>query len=954
MNKLLTKVARLALGLSLAAGVGVAIGSKAAERADASAGTSATGNWTPITSTSDINTTDDFLLAYSGSQTYYGTGTVSSKALTVSSTLSNAKTVQFVSTTGGYYIKISSTNYLNNTASKTDMTSTTSGSSVWTINSTDLCVENTSNSNRFLGGASDGGNIKAYASSNKASYPNVHVYKKTQAVQTYTVTYTATDATSGTVPTDGNSYNSGATVTVLGNTGNLTRTGWTFAGWSNGTTTYAAGDTFSIAGNITLHAVWSYNNRYTDDTSNNTITWDLTNPEHESATASAMSWTSSKATMASAKGSSNTAANNYCPPAQSSTRFYTDHSLTITPVSGYKINSIDFACTTEGYATTLANSTWTNGTATATSTDVDVALTDPSNAVSVTFTNTVGVSTIVVHYAQNATLSSIVVSGSMTNTTYSVGGSWDPTGLVVTATYSDDSTATVTTAVSWTYSPASPTSTSVTSVVATASYTEGGVTKTANSSAQVVTVSNETSDVITVADTSATGTSYVATTGITKNTAVYSSQNAKAEAANGGGLQYRSNNNNSGIVSTTSGGLIKSVSIAYPEGKSGQMDIYGKNSAYTAPSDLYSDSTAGTLLGSISTSGTLNVTGDYQYVGVRSSSGSRYLTSISFVWVPYDASAPSIQIDQSTITTDIGGSGTLTATVANAGGNTVSWSSSDSTIVSINSSTGAWEAHKTGAATITATLGSTGKTSIVVIGVSGSGNVADARDLIDALGGGDAPYHFTVSGYVVSASGDGTKDKNNSIYIADEKSGTTQLQIFFGYTAVTNWATLSVVDTKIQATGTLTLYNTTYELKNPTNLQVVDEDKAAVQEFVEYLHMTSYTTNSGYCKDNEHHYYLTAKAAYNDLIYGNATRENYFATDSDFAAAKARYEAWAAANGDLAPYDGNDDIQSMRSSLLGIGTNVENTNTIAIIVIISMVSVTAIGGYFFIKRRKVN
>ena len=39
-------------------------------------------------------------------------------------------------------------------------------------------------------------------------------------------------------------------------------------------------------------------------------------------------------------------------------------------------------------------------------------------------------------------------------------------------------------------------------------------------------------------------------------------------------------------------------------------------------------------------------------------------------------------------------------------------------------------------------------------------------------------------------------------------------------------------------------------------------------------------------------------------------------------------------------------------SLLNVTT--ENTNTIAIIVIISMVSVTAIGGYFFIKRRKAN
>jgi len=32
----------------------------------------------------------------------------------------------------------------------------------------------------------------------------------------------------------------------------------------------------------------------------------------------------------------------------------------------------------------------------------------------------------------------------------------------------------------------------------------------------------------------------------------------------------------------------------------------------------------------------------------------------------------------------------------------------------------------------------------------------------------------------------------------------------------------------------------------------------------------------------------------------------------------------------------------------------ENTNTVAIIVIISMVSVTAIGGYFFLRRRKEN
>ena len=41
---------------------------------------------------------------------------------------------------------------------------------------------------------------------------------------TYTVTYFGNNNTGGTVPVDSNSpYNSGATVTVLGNTGNLVR-----------------------------------------------------------------------------------------------------------------------------------------------------------------------------------------------------------------------------------------------------------------------------------------------------------------------------------------------------------------------------------------------------------------------------------------------------------------------------------------------------------------------------------------------------------------------------------------------------------------------------------------------------------------------------------------------------------------------------------------------------------
>ena len=82
--------------------------------------------------------------------------------------------------------------------------------------------------------------------------------------QTYSVTYVANypanaTSTGGSVPTDDNEYNSGASVTVLGNSGTLTAGGYTFDGWqteSGGGTHYAADETFSISTNTSLYAKW--------------------------------------------------------------------------------------------------------------------------------------------------------------------------------------------------------------------------------------------------------------------------------------------------------------------------------------------------------------------------------------------------------------------------------------------------------------------------------------------------------------------------------------------------------------------------------------------------------------------------------------------------------------------------------------------------------------------------
>jgi uncharacterized repeat protein (TIGR02543 family) len=86
----------------------------------------------------------------------------------------------------------------------------------------------------------------------------------------YNVTYNGNLNSTGSAPTDATNYSSGATVSVLGNTGTLARTGYTFAGWNtlaNGSgTDRAAGSTFTISANTTLFAKWTANS--------NTITFD--------------------------------------------------------------------------------------------------------------------------------------------------------------------------------------------------------------------------------------------------------------------------------------------------------------------------------------------------------------------------------------------------------------------------------------------------------------------------------------------------------------------------------------------------------------------------------------------------------------------------------------------------------------------------------------------------------
>lgn len=159
-------------------------------------------------------------------------------------------------------------------------------------------------------------------------------------------------------------------------------------------------------------------------------------------------------------------------------------------------------------------------------------------------------------------------------------------------------------------------------------------------------------DVINQSFTGVTGSSYTAWSGKGSNDARYAGQTS---AGNSGNIVQIRATSPSGIVTTTSGGKAKKVKVTWST-ESGTLDVYGSNHAYTAATNLYNANTDGTKLGSITggTSTELNISGlvginpdTITYIGLRSSSGTIYISQIEITWAPptytvtYDANSGS-------------------------------------------------------------------------------------------------------------------------------------------------------------------------------------------------------------------------------------------------------------------------------------------------------------------------
>lgn len=513
-------------------------------------------------------------------------------------------------------------------------------------------------------------------------------------------------------------------------------------------------------------------------------------------------------------------------------------------------------------------------------------------------------------------ISSIAVKTAPTKTSYEAGDSFDPTGLVITATYSDNSTRDIAyadTSSGFEFSPNTSTELSTSNTSVTIYYGN-------KSCSQAITVSPaKTLTSITIGSYT---TSFVegdtfSYGGIVTAHFSDSSSTDVTSSAHFTGYNMTSIGNQTVTVSYTYKGIIETqkYNISVTAGTlssiavSGMTTSFVKNHSFSFDGTCtatfangYQKSVSPTDVSSpdMSTVGNKTVTVSYIYNGVTRTA--EYQINV----------ASSRTVIETTTTTTYSSFATVT------------WPSNAQTISPLNSvtvGTGGYTAIESNAIR----LGSGSNTGSVTITAS---SAKITKIVVSAKTyGSDTGVHLTVSGE------DNTITSSYSDYVKE-------------FTTATNSVEIATTASKKRAyIETITVYETK-TISVETDISS-SEDCQGLETFIDtYLHM-NYTENLGYCKDSEHHYYSTAKTAFNAL---NSHQRSLFTSNSAYLTEWNRLSAWATANGD-----------SLNSSTLlaakriNIINNLIDDNTSIIVIIgVSVLFIAAISSYLLFKKHKEN
>ena len=298
----------------------------------------------------------------------------------------------------------------------------------------------------------------------------------------------------------------------------------------------------------------------------------------------------------------------------------------------------------------------------------------------------------------------------------------------------------------------------------------------------------EVTDVLNKAFTGVEGTSYSYWSNTGTSGAVYSG----ATAAGFSSIQMRASN--SAIVTTKSGGKVKSITVTWNENTADgrTLNIYCNNTAYTnalvfsnnAPNDP-----DGTIVKGTST--TLSIDNDYSYIAIKSDNGALYLDKIEIVWETEGGSSltpVTLSFPEDSYTATLGqtfNAPTLSVDPAGAAAE-VAYSSSDTDVATVDESTGAITLVAAGTTTITAEISgndtynnATASYTLTVEEAAQPGIITDFKETFtgcDGTGGNDNSW----SGNIASNNFDDSKADNDGWGLENGKAANACIKLGTG------------------------------------------------------------------------------------------------------------------------------------------------------------------------------
>lgn len=532
------------------------------------------------------------------------------------------------------------------------------------------------------------------------------------------------------------------------------------------------------------------------------------------------------------------------------------------------------------------------------------------------------------------------VTGSMSKTSYTTSDSWDPSGLVVKAYHDntgweDDVTSEV---LEWTYNPVAPVE-GVTSVVATAKWNDGENDFYGSSTAQAVTVTVQhagtADDPFTVAEALAkaneigtvgsSGQGPWVTTGIITRV-------TSAPAATYWNATY--------YISDTGA-------------QENELQVYR---GYYLDNAKFDAETALLMKAGMVVTITGNLTGSY---GCEYCQGN-YLLSIE------EPSSGDVNVTFEPKTSmEIGETGSFASAVTtDASDPTITYSveTGKEDILSVNSSTGAYEVLGLGSVkvTVTVTDGSKQGTAFANVVCNGSAGSYYSVSYANAIASGVAsgqttPYYIYVEGYVkefATSSKDG-KPRALDIMTLDEES---KIMVYTNIDPYADFIDGLSLGDRIVVKGKIQNYSGTYEIVEP---EKVASNASAITFALDFISQTD-----AVCKDydgkTDNTEALEAiwsglatsySALYDNqksILWGATAKED----GTNVEQAVARYDYLVVKYGLDNFISGRTPTELVTPHTSPIASDANTTNAMIIVTVIALTSVSAIAVLLVIKRRK--